>query len=311
MFLTVTPNSSLDRVIFIDQFVPGGTARTDRVVNAVGGKGFDTSVVLRALGQPTTGLGFVAGKIGRELEEMLLVRGIQPDLLWVDGETRISYVIVETGQKRHSHITAGRYSVSLDDLDRFFTRFQQLLPHSVWAIAAGSLPAGAPPDFYARLARFARQAGVPYLVDCFGEPARLTLDVPPTVLKMNRGELNQTFGLQAKSLSEVHAAAHELFRRHRLENLVITLGTDGLLAVTAEGAFLARAPLQEEVNAAGSGDAASAAIAWQRSLGSPWPLTLQWAAAAGAAVVLTEGTAECLWQDVDRIFREVEVCILT
>jgi fructose-1-phosphate kinase PfkB-like protein len=169
------------------------------------------------------------------------------------------------------------------------------------------LPAGAPPDFYARLARIARQAGVPFLVDCFGEPARKTLDCPPTILKMNRAELNTTFGLTAHTITEVHHAAAEIHRAHHLENLVITVGKEGLLAVTAEGAFLACAPSQEEVNAAGSGDAASAALAWQRSLGSPWPLALQWAAAAGAAVVLTEGTAECDRADVERIFPQVQV----
>ena len=37
---------------------------------------------------------------------------------------------------------------------------------------------------------------------------------------------------------------------------------------------------------------------------------LRWAAAAGAAVVLTEGAADCHMQDIERIYPDVDVGIL-
>ncbi len=62
MFLTLTANAALDRVIFIEEFVPATTMRAPRFIECAGGKGFDTSVALRGLGQPTTAIGFAQAR---------------------------------------------------------------------------------------------------------------------------------------------------------------------------------------------------------------------------------------------------------
>jgi fructose-1-phosphate kinase PfkB-like protein len=87
----------------------------------------------------------------------------------------------------------------------------------------------------------------------------------------------------------------------------LTLGREGILAITPDHAYLVAAPVQQEVNAAGSGDAVSAALAWRFLLGDDWRDALRWAAAAGAATVLTEGTAECRMADVLRILPETTI----
>jgi fructose-1-phosphate kinase PfkB-like protein len=97
-------------------------------------------------------------------------------------------------------------------------------------------------------------------------------------------------------------------RRHEdLPALVLTCGPDGILAVTKEGAWLAASPVQQEVNAAGAGDAVSGALPYRLSLGDPWPEALRWAAAISAAAVLTPGTADCRLEDVERILEETTV----
>ncbi|KPL82894.1 hypothetical protein SE15_12715, partial [Thermanaerothrix daxensis] len=54
-------------------------------------------------------------------------------------------------------------------------------------------------------------------------------------------------------------------------------------------------------------DATSAALAWRLSLGDPWPEALRWAAATGAATVLTEGTADCHFADVQNLYPLVQI----
>ncbi len=88
---------------------------------------------------------------------------------------------------------------------------------------------------------------------------------------------------------------------------MITCGEHGVLALTQQGAFLASAPKQKVVNAAGAGDAVSAVLGWRLSLGENWQNALKRAAATGAAVVLTEGTADCDPRDVDRICPQTNV----
>jgi 1-phosphofructokinase len=67
MFLTVTSNSSLDRILFIEEFSPGKTMRAGNAVDSIGGKGLGISLVQRALEIDTFSLAFIAGQTGKHL----------------------------------------------------------------------------------------------------------------------------------------------------------------------------------------------------------------------------------------------------
>ncbi|WP_299024323.1 hexose kinase [uncultured Thermanaerothrix sp.] len=307
MFLTVTPNSALDRVYFIDSFMPGTRMVAIKSVESVGGKGFDTSVALRGLNLETLALGFVAGNNGRTLVSLLDQYGIHHDLIWVEGETRLAMVIVEQNYHRHSHIMVGGYTVPVSAQEELINRLKRHLSEAHWVILAGSLPQGVSSDLYARLALTAKQFGRSVLIDCPGEPALQSIQASPTVLKMNWQEFSQTFGVFADSLGTLARQAIEIRLSQKIPSLVITCGEDGILAITPEKSLLATAPKQNAINAAGAGDATSAALAWRLSLGDPWSEALRWAAATGAAAVLTERTGECNSEDILRIYPSVQV----
>lgn len=307
MILTINANAAVDMVMFIDRFIPGDTMRPQRVVPSVGGKGTDTAVVLRALGAPVKVVSFTAGRNGQLLTDLLCERQIEVEWIWVEGETRVSNVIVETDFNRHSHITTPGYSVTGQDLARFKAAVERNAPHADWAVIAGSLPAGAPTMLYRELTDLLHCAGVKVLIDCFGQPARDALDAQPDVVKMNQDEFTVTFDSQPDSQAGWLAAVRQVMEDHAIHNFVLTCGQQGILAFTPHAVYQAAAPLMEEVNAAGSGDAVSAAIAYRLSLGDCWEQVLRWAAAAGAAVVLTEGTAECRMKDVQEIYPQTTV----
>ena len=281
--------------------------RTSKVVESVGGKGLDASVVLRTLGVETVGLSMVAGAVGQRLVGLLEQHGIQHDLVWVQGETRIAHVIVEERNNRHSHVTTETLVITDDDSEELLRRLRLRLTGAEWVIAAGSLPPGVPVSYYHSVSRIATGLGVPMVLDTAGAPVLETLQAPPTILKLNRSEFLQTFGLPAGTLDEMQEGAKRIVRRCKLSSLVLTCGEDGILALTPEGIYLATSPRQQEVNASGAGDAVSAALAWRLSVGDSWPAALRWAAAASAAVVLTEGTADCHMSDIDRILPQTRV----
>ena len=281
--------------------------RASKVVESVGGKGLDASVVLRTLGVETVGLSMVAGAVGQQLVALLEQYGIQHDLVWVKGETRIAHVIVEERDNRHSHVTTETLEITGEDSDELLRRLRLRLTDADWVIAAGSLPPDVPVFYYRSVSAIATELGVPMVLDSAGPPILETLPVPATILKLNRSEFLQTFGVRAGTLNDLREKAVEIAGRHRLPSLVLTCGEDGILALTPEGSFLATSPRQREVNAAGAGDAVSAALAWRLSLGDSWPAALRWAAATSAAVVLTEGTADCHMSDIDRILPRTRV----
>ena len=307
MFLTITPNASLDRLLFIRQFEPATTMRTHKEIDVVGGKGFDISVALRCLGQETTAVGFLAGKIGATLIDLVSAYGIQTDLVSVEGETRISHVVIEEDLHRHSHIVTQGHKVTPEKYQSLLDIFSSRLPQAAWAASAGSLPEGIPQDFFQVIARLAREKNVPVLVDTAGQPAHLAILARPDILKMNHQEFQATFGENPTSIEQLARSAVEIARANGMNSFVITCGREGILAITPPGNFLAQAPALQAVNAAGAGDAVSAALMWRLSQGDDWSEALRWAAAAGAATVLTEATAESDWQTVQKLVSQVTV----
>jgi 1-phosphofructokinase family hexose kinase len=307
MILTTTLNSALDRVLFIDEFRPGATMRPHKVVESVGGKGFDVCVALQTLGLPNLALGFVAGTTGRQLVKLLERYQIQHDLTWVEGETRIAHVIVETRHHRTSHLIAASLTITNSHYQDLVDKFQRHLPAAVWVVCGGTAPVGVPVTVYRHFTQLAHQAGKSILIDSAGSLVLEVLAVRPDILKMNQDEFAQTFNLAAANLSELSAQAQNVREQVQLPALVITCGATGILACTPHGTYLARSPAQAVVNSAGAGDAASAALVWRLSQGDLWPEALRWAAATGAAVVITEGTADCCIADIERILTQTEV----
>jgi 1-phosphofructokinase family hexose kinase len=307
MYLTITPNSALDRVLFIDEFRAQTVMRTPQAVDSVGGKGFDTSVVFRALKEETMALGFVAGKVGQELVDLLDGYNIQHDLIWVAGDTRIAHVIVEKRFNRHSHIISGRLGFTHRDAEKLIELVKAHLPRSRWVICAGSIPGDLPQTLYAEIVGVATEAKKPSLVDSHGPSLFEAAQARPTILKMNRKEMEATFNLGGESMAELAQAARNLQKRLALPSVVVTCGEEGILALNQGDAWYAIAPVQHAINAAGAGDAVSAAIVQQLAAGESWPHALRWAAATSAAVVLTPGTADCHLKDIWRIFPDVRI----
>jgi 1-phosphofructokinase family hexose kinase len=273
----------------------------------VGGKGADSALVLSVLGAPHLLVSFMAGESGRQLERMYRKYGICYELIWVEGETRTSHVIVETDINRHAHITTRGYSVRAEDCTRFLDCLAARLTSQDWVLIAGSLPEGAPDTFYRQVIEIAHQKGAKALIDCTGKPQAQALASRPEVVKMNQSEFMATFGKSPSGLMELAKAAKQVLLEHNLNALVITLSEEGILAITCDDSYFAHGLKLKEVNAAGAGDAASAAIAYRLSQGDDWPAALRWAGAAGAAVVLTAGTAECFLDDILKFIPQVDV----
>ena len=305
--LTVTLNSAVDRVILLDELVLDRPNTARKLTYSVGGKGLDTSVVLRHLGVNTVGLAFLAGKKGRLLSRLVRSYGIRLKAVWVEGETRGMDVIAETRNGRVTHIREGDMIIREGDVRRFVRTYLTSLKSCSWVVMSGSIPASLPSSIYCELVQLASQAGVPSLVDSSQAAVLDALTPPPSILKLNRREFIETFNLQAGDFQGLLSQAQQVREQYSIPNLVITCAEEGILAITEAGHFHALAPWQKAVNPAGAGDAVSAGIVWRLSLGEGWENALRWAAATAAAVLLTEGTADCHMEDIRHIFPDTIV----
>jgi 1-phosphofructokinase family hexose kinase len=311
VILTLTPNSALDRVIFVDEFAFGETIRATAVVDGMGGKGTITSWVLGQLGTPSLATGFVGGETGHHMEEMLRSVGAQTDFVRVAGETRTNYVLVRNVDHAHATITSAGLRLEAADADRLLEHVSHLLPRADFLHCGGPLPSGMPLDWYRGPIRRAREAGVPTLLDTRGPFLAAALrnvgasDLP-NLIKPNAAEVSTLLERRIGDRLQAAQAAREL-RACGIGTVVITLGAEGAVAATEEGVFAIPPLAVRVVNAAGAGDGFNAGLMQARLRGESWSLALRWAAAVATAVVLTPGPGECRLEDVRALYPQVRV----
>jgi 1-phosphofructokinase family hexose kinase len=307
MILTLTPNPTIDRVIFCRNFALDTVVRAEREAVTPCGKGVNASMVLHELGGDTLVLGLQAGFMGGYHAFLLDELGIKHDLLPAQGETRTLVVLVDLAVGQQSSISVPRLLAGPEHLQQMVGRIEAHASGAWGLICGGSLPPGLPIDSHARLLRCGQRAGLVTLLDSSGEPLRSGVAARPNVLKVNRRELT---GLDPDTPADIHDLATRLERRlgtWASEAVIVTLGAGGCLAATDKGVFWTKALSVPVVNTAGAGDALGAGLMLARSRGTAWPAALALGSAAAASVVMTEGTGICRRDQVNALLAQVEV----
>ena len=177
-----------------------------------------------------------------------------------------------------------------------------------WAVLSGSLPPGAPVDWYARLVVRLRGAapGLRIAVDTSDAPlAALAAAMPaaaPDLIKPNGEELGQLAGLPAEramaledgamrgEYGPVVEAARVLVERG-VATVMATLGAAGAVLVTVEGAWHAAAPKIHVLSTVGAGDSSVAGYVLADVRGGDATERLRTAVAYGSAAAGLPGTA--------------------
>lgn len=309
MIVTVTPNSTLDRAVFVRNFRPGTIVRAEAEVLTPSGKGVDASLVLHALGFPTLATGLQAGRQGRLAVELLDLLGVPHDFVWAEGETRHALVLIDSAAGVQSTISCATLRADRRHLEELLDRLDTHLPAARGVLLAGSLPAGWPAGTYALLIGRCRRAGVPVLLDTSGAALATGAAARPDLLKINVAELAELVerpDLPDQAVATVAAAAASLHDRLGNQAVIVTLGARGVVAA-ADQLWHARPPRVPVINDAGAGDALAGCVAWARCGGAAWPEALRLATAAAAAVVMTSGTAQCDPREVERLMPLVQV----
>ncbi|AZS38843.1 Tagatose-6-phosphate kinase [Microbacterium oxydans] len=300
MILTVTPNPALDLTWRVERLVEGGTHRTDAGAARAGGKGLNVARVAHAQGADVLAVTTVGGRVGEEFAEELRASGVPHALVPVAAETRRSIAVVDAALGDTTIINERGVNPTDVEWAALLAEVVERLAGTRVLVVSGSLPPGAPESLIPMLIAVGKDAGVPVIVDTSGPALLLAADAGASVLKPNAAEL-----VEATGIADPVDGARSLIARGA-ELVLLSLGAEGMLAVTATELVHARLDEPLSGNPTGAGDAgvAGCAVLYAAGVRDPEQI-LRRATAWSAAAVLTPlaGDISSRWTELAQHLR--------
>jgi 6-phosphofructokinase 2 len=304
---TLTINPALDLSTAVEELRPFSKLRCAGERRDAGGGGINVARVARRLGAAPVAVYPAGGPIGAFLARQVAAEGIESVVVPIAGDTREDVTVTETKTGRQFRFVMAGPHLAEAEWRRCLQEFAARLAFHSFAVASGSLPPGAPGDFYAHVARAAKSSGARLVLDCSSAPLRAALDAGVYLIKPNLRELR---GLTNQPLPDQDAwlgAARTLVDSGRVEIVALSLAEEGALLVTRERAWRAHAPPVTPVSSVGAGDSFLGALVFGLAGGEAPPDAFRRAVAAGTAALLARGTELCRTVDVDALARAVAI----
>jgi len=250
VIVTVTPNPSIDRTIQIDRLERGKMIRARAASSEAAGKGLNVSLALATQGVDTSAVLPLAAD-SATVYLRLLADAVPITAVPVKGATRVNLSLVEP-DGTVTKVNEPGPRLDADDVDAILAA-TSAVAGAGWIVGCGSLPPGAPPGFYARLAGLASPSRR-VAVDTSGDALGPAVCAGTALIKPNSAELEELVGRPLATIGDAVTAARELIARG-CHSVLVSLGPDGALFVDADRTVHAEASVKDVANTVGAGDA--------------------------------------------------------
>jgi fructose-1-phosphate kinase PfkB-like protein len=153
MIYTITLNPALDREMTVSNILLNQVLRASEVRIDIGGKGFNVSRALLALGMESIAIGFIGGTVGEQLASGLAGLGINTELIRISSETRTNLSVVDEQHQNHLKINESGPQVSQAEAEAMLKKISELARKNDWWILSGSTPPGIPEGYVSEIVR--------------------------------------------------------------------------------------------------------------------------------------------------------------
>ena len=301
--VTLCMNPALDITTRTEVVRPTDKLRCEGVRYDPGGGGINVAHVAQVLGATSTAVFPAGGPAGELVYSLLVADDVAVQRVPIGGSTRESFTVDEVSTHRQYRFVLPGPQLTVAEQTECLLQLRRAAASAAIVVASGSLPPGVPEDFYQLLAEVCAELGALFLLDTSG--GGLThVNAGVFLLKPSVRELRDCTGRALLTESEQLGAAHELIERGAARHVLVSRGAQGALLVSRDSGQRF-APVQVPPGSGvGAGDAMLAGVAVGLVRG--WSLTeaCRFGVAAGAAMLLTPGTAPCTREDTERLFRQ-------
>ena len=301
--VTLCMNPALDITTSTDVVRPTDKLRCAAARYDPGGGGINVAHVAQVLGATSTAVFPAGGPAGELVHNLLVAEGVTVQRVPIGGSTRESFTVNEVSTERQYRFVLPGPQLTVTEQTECLLQLRRAAASASIVVASGSLPPGIPEDFYQQVADACAELGALFALDTSGGGLK-HVNAGVFLLKPSVRELRDCTGRALSTEAEQLGAARELIERGAARHVLVSRGAEGALLVSRDAAQRF-APVQVPPGSGvGAGDAMLAGVAVGLIRG--WSLTeaTRLGVAAGAAMLLTPGTAPCTREDTERLFGE-------
>lgn len=300
MIVTLTANPSMDRTVELPgELKRGAVIRAERAVQDPGGKGVNIARALKVSDFETVAV--LPGDDEDAVLTSLREEGVAFTNMPIGSPIRSNITVVEPDGTTTKLNAPGEplNDVAQQQLTRLLIQETQ---SASWLVLAGSLPPGVQSDYYSVVSRAIREAqgeNAPLIaVDTSGNALRDAVngqDGMPNLIKPNSEELAELVGRPDEwqelegSVEQTARTAAELVERG-IDAVLATMGGEGAVLVTADGAWHAKHAPVKVRSTVGAGDCSLAGYLIAHEQGKSPAECLVQAVAHGSAAASMPGT---------------------
>lgn len=302
--VTLTMNPALDITTSIDRVYPTEKLRCQPARYDPGGGGINVARVAQVLGAEVLAVFPVGGPTGGLVAALLEEAGVPFRRIPIAEPTRESFTVNEQSTDQQYRFVLPGPRLTFAEQVQCLDELREAAASAQVVVASGSLPPSVPADYYQRVADVCGRQGVPLILDTSGGGLR-HIRSGVFLLKASVRELRECVGRDLATETEQLAAAHQLINQGRAQVVVVSLGSHGALLATAGVSQRFSAVRMRNGSGVGAGDAMVAAITVGVSRGWPLVKSVRLGIAAGAAMLMTPGTAVCTHGAVEDLLERV------
>lgn len=303
MIHTVTFNPALDLTYRVPNLKFDDKLRAAEVVRSPGGGGVNVSRVAARLGETTVAMGLVGGRAGDEFEELVQRENIRTWFIRQRRSTRIN-VVIQDDEGQQLRISGPGPEASSEEVEHLRSSIFELRAPD-FLVLSGSLQAGMSTDFFLEIIAEAKKQGIRIVADIDRE-LKEAVEAGVFLVKPNEHELERLTGHPVTDAESALAAAHGVLELGA-EMVLASMGAEGAVLVSKDGAWSTRPPKIEADSAVGAGDSLLAGVLVALAQGKTLPAALALGVACGAATASTPGTEVATKEMVDALLPQIAV----
>lgn len=302
--LTITVNPALDIYSRVEKVEPDKKMRCEAPKMDPGGGGVNVSRVITRLEGSTKAIYTRGGHTGNIYSDLLDKENVNQEPVEIKNDMRQNLAVNETEG-------GDLYRFGFPGAKLEQSEYEELLnkisseKNADFIVASGSLPPGAPEDFYAQIAKRTKKNDQKFVLDTSGKALAAILDEGAYLIKPNEEELQDLAGEKAENREEQKRLLKKLLDKYPIEVIVLSLGEEGAILATHDKTKHIPALKVEAESSIGAGDSMVAGIVCSLSQGNDIQKAVIYGLACGTATIKSPGTDLLKKGDAEKLYKEM------